>query len=185
MEEFTMRNFFKQWKALLPLAIIFVFVGLIGGIFYNSLQKQNYSATNEILVINAGESVMPEDLMSIANSKELVGNSAIENANVDKTCAYKANKSGNVIKITSTCESNGEDAKKLSNSVVDVFSGAIMSVYNNSELAVKTITHAEAEERITSLNRILYVIIPVLAGLALSAFVAFVKLDHETSKKHK
>ena len=149
------------------------------------MQKQSLSATNEVLVVNIIETIQPEDLVSIANSNELVGNHATQIASADKSCSYKASKTGNVVKITSTCESNGDDAKKFSNAVVESFSEAIVSVYNNENLEVKTITHGESEEQITKLNRAFYICLPALAGLALSAFIAFIKLDYATSKKRK
>ena len=183
MEEFTMRNFLKQWKAILPLAIIFTFIGLIAGLLYNNMQVQQYSVTYETLVINATDNMMPEDYVAIANSKLSVGDEAIEAAKVDESCGYKATKSGNVVKITSTCESSAEDAQKLSESVVNVYSRAIVNIYKNDALEVKTITRGESEEQITTVNRVLYVVLPALAGLALSAFIAFIKLDHASSKK--
>ena len=66
MEEFTMRNFLKQWKAILPLAIILTFAGLIAGVAYGATRTQSYSATNEVLVINSMESALPDDYVAIA-----------------------------------------------------------------------------------------------------------------------
>ncbi len=183
MKEFTMRNFFKQWKAILPLAIIFTFIGLIVGVAYNNLQKQSYLVTYEILAINTPDTTQPEDLVSIANSAQTVGAQAMERAGVDNACTYKATKTGNVVKITSTCESSVEDAQKLSTAVVETFSEAVTSIYNNEGIEVKIIDRSDGEEQITTLKRILYVCLPALAGLALSAFIAFIKLDHITSKK--
>lgn len=183
MEEFTMRNFLKQWKAILPLAIIFTFIGLIAGLVYSNMQVQKYSVTYETLVVNATENMQPEDFVAIANSRQSVSDQATKEAGVDKSCGYKATKSGNVVKITSTCESNADDAQKLSQSVVDVYSRAIVDIYGNENLEVKTITRGESEEQVTTVSRVLYVLIPAIVGLALSAFIAFIKLDHATSKK--
>ena len=83
MNSFTIRNFFRQWKAILPLAIILTFIGLFIGIYYNGTQKQSYSATNEVLVVNMLDTMMPEDLVSIVNSKKTVGDDAMKNAGVD------------------------------------------------------------------------------------------------------
>lgn len=185
MESFTIRHFFKQWMAILPLAIILTFVGLIAGIYYNNTQKQSYSVTYEVIVVNATDTMAPEDFVSIANSKIMVGESAMKNANVDGSCSYKAAKNGNVVKITTACNSSGDDARKLAESVTSVFSEAIINIYEIDSLQVKTISKNGSEEGITTFKRVLFVSLPALAGLALSAFIAFVKLDHATSEKRK
>ena len=185
MEEFTMHNFFKQWKAILPLAIILTFIGLVIGIIYSTTRVQSYSVTHEVLVVNAIDTIMPEDYAAIANSKTSVGDEAKKNAGVDSSCKYKASKNGNVVKITATCESSAEDSSKLAESVTEQFATAITSIYENESMEVKTISRNEAEEEVTTLNRVIYVVVAALAGVAISAFVAFVKLDHLSSKKHK
>jgi len=180
-----MHNFFKQWKAILPLAIALTFIGLIAGIFYGATRTQSYSVTQEVLVIGAADTVLPEDLFAIANSPSLVGDVAKKNANVDNSCGYKAAKSGNVVRITTTCESSADDSRKLAESVSAQFSEAIKSVYENDAITVKSISQGEAVELITTTNRVIYVVVAALAGLAASAFIAFVKLDHLTSKNNK
>ena len=185
MKDFTMRNFLKQWKAILPLAVIFTFVGLIVGLAYNSLQKQSYLVTYEILTINTPNTTLPEDLVSIANSTQTVGGRAMEKVGADDTCSYKATKTGNVVKITSTCESSMENAQKLAEAIVESYSEAVISVYNNENIEVKTIDRANGEEQISTLRRAVFICLPALAGLALSAFIAFIKLDHITSKNSK
>ena len=185
MEEFTMHNFFKQWKAILPLTIILTFIGLMAGILYSTSRVQSYSVTHELIVVNTIETILPEDYVAIANSKTSVGDVAKKNAGVDDSCKYKAAKSGNVVKITSTCESSAEDSRKLTESVTEQFATALSTIYEEDEMTVKTISRNEAEEQVTVLNRVLYVVIAALAGIAVSAFIAFVKLDHLSSKKHK
>ena len=185
MNSFTIRNFFRQWKAILPLAIILTFIGLFIGIYYNGTQKQSYSATNEVLVVNMLDTMMSEDLVSIVNSKKTVGDDAMKNAGVDDSCSYKATKNGNVIKITATCGSNDTDPHKLVDSVTDYFNRAIVNIYETDGLQVKTISEGDSEEDITTSQRFLYITLPALAGLAISAFIAFIKLDYATSKKRK
>lgn len=185
MESFTIRNFFRQWKAILPLAIILTFVGLIAGVYYSNTQKQSYNVTNEVLVVNMLDTMQPDDFVAIANSEKTVGKNAKKEANVDSSCDYKASKSGNIIKITATCESNGEDSRKLAESVTNVFSRAIINIYEMDGLQTKVISEGSSEENVTTLKRISYIALPTFAGLAISAFIAFVKLDRATSEKRK
>ena len=185
MEEFTMHNFFKQWKAILPLTIILTFIGLVIGILYSTTRTQSYSVTHELIVVNTLDTILPEDYVAIANSKTSVGDEAKKAANVDGSCKYKASKSGNVVRITSTCESSAEDARKLNESVTEKFATALNTIYEDDGMVVKTISRNEAEEEVTTFSRVTYVVVAALAGIAISAFIAFVKLDHLTSKKRK
>lgn len=134
--------------------------------------------------MNMLDTMMSEDLVAIANSNKTVGDTAMKEAGVDNSCSYKATKSGNIIKIAATCGSSSEDSRKLAKSVADSLGRAIVNIYEMDGLQVKTISEGNSEEDITTLKRILYVSLPALTGLALSAFIAFIKLDHVTSKKH-
>ena len=185
MEEFTMRNFLKQWKAILPLAIILTFAGLIAGVAYAATRTQSYSATNEVLVINSMESALPDDYVAIANSKPAVGDKAKEDAGADKACFHKATRAGNVVKITATCGSSKEDAVKLADNAATQFAVAVHDYYEQGNVQVKNISRTESQELVPSSNKIVYTVVAGLAGLAASAFIAFVKLDHLSSKKRK
>ena len=123
--------------------------------------------------------------LASTNSEKTVGKEAKKEANVDSSCDYKASKSGNVIKITATCGSSGEDSRKLAESVTNVFSRAIINIYEMDGLETKVISEGSSEENVTTLKHISYIALPAFAGLAISAFIAFVKLDRATSEKRK
>ena len=182
-----MRNFLKQWKAILPLAVILTFVGIVIGVAYGATrtQSQSYSATNELLVINSIETALPDDYAAIANSKQTVGDKAKETAGVDESCSYRASRTGNVVKVVATCESSKEDATRLVDSVATQFATAVHDIYEQGNTQVKILSHTESEDLVTGTSRIVYIAIGGLVGLAASAFIAFVRLDHLSSKKRK
>lgn len=179
-----MHNFFKQWAKLMPLTVILAILGLICGIIYTVMSPLTYSASVDILVTGAPESITSKDYIAIVNSRELIAPAAIESAELkDAKCSISGTATSSVVTITATCESGAENAKKLSLEAADVFSASIGSILHDEKVFASVISTQDAAPDTSTTMRILRVALPAIAGVLLAAFVAFVKLDHASSLK--
>ena len=183
MEDFTMHNFFKQWAKSWPLTAAFVVIGLTCGITYSSVTKTTFTASTDILVTGASESITSKDYAAIVNSNNLITPAALESANLkDSGCHIEGSTVGSVVTIAATC-ADSKNADELSLEAADVFTGSIAGILHDEKVYAQVISTNGAAPDISTTTRILRIALPGLAGLALGAFIAFVKLDHATSKK--
>ena len=183
MEDFTIRNYFKQWCKLLPITIILTTICLIAGFVYNSTIKQSYTASIDVLITGASSTIKSTTYDAIVNSGNLIAPAALEASGLkDSGCSVSGKTTDIIMTISGTCSSNGEDAAKLAESAADIFTGSIASILHNENVNADVIAIRGAHANVATKTRIVKIILPALVCIFVMSFIAFIKLDRVATK---
>ena len=183
MEDFTIRNYFKQWRKLLPITIILIIICLIIGLIYNSTIKQSYTANVDVIITGAPSTIKASTYDTIVTRGNLIAPAALEATGLkDSGCSVSGKTSDIIMTISGTCTSNGEDAAKLAESAADIFTGSIAGILHNENVHADVIAIRGAHANVATKTRIVKVILPAIVCLFVMSFIAFIKLDHAATK---
>jgi hypothetical protein len=185
-DKFTIKNLFIYWVKMWPVAVVLVLIGGVVGLLVIANQKQIYMSSASILVVNSVEGVTPTDYAGIINSNFVLTDALVKSGIEDGDCTLSAANTGNIVKIVAECLSGEEASASLVKSTVSVFSDAAHEIYGNDAVSIVVLSgEIKAAPTVTGGAYASKAVVPVVAGLVISAVVAFVRFDYATSKSKK
>lgn len=178
MKDFTLKNIFKYWIKLWPVTVALFVLGCAAGLYLVKSVTNGYQSAAQLLVRNSDSNAQSTDYVALVQSELVLKDAAIDG------CEAIASGAGNVVEITTTCEDSPETAKNFTNTVAQRFSEKAKEIYGADDFELVRLGEtSEATPMVTTKNKIMKFMVPVVAALAGSLAVAFIGLDIKVSKK--
>lgn len=184
--ELTVKNYLKCWLKIWPATVLLVGLGVGVGLWSMSRIQQSFVSEARILVVNTTEGVLPADHIGVVNNSGIVAE-AKQQSGVDSSCsAVAATVTGNTVNIAAICASSAEDSQALARAVIEEFRNVSSKIYGEEEVKITVLTGAsKGEEVVTAPDYAMKLVVPVFAGIVVSAAVAFVRLDSKVRHQSK
>ena len=183
MKEFTIINIFKCWLKIWPITVILVILGLVAGWLSVKNIVPEYSAEVDLLIIDERDGSSAAEYAGLANS-DLVSNPAFDKAAVNDGCTLSATGKGDIISFVAICPTTQEEAGHLADTAAENFSGWAQDIYGEESFkTIRLVDEAKAVRvGVGKRNKLVKILVPGAAMLAVSLVIAFVHLDYKVSK---
>lgn len=183
MKEFTITNIFKCWLKMWPITIILVLLGAVGGWVSVKNTPTVYSMRQSLLIMDERDGSSAAEYAGLANS-DLVSNPAFRDAAVNAGCKLVAGGANHIVSFTASCPSNEEESKKLVSSAMTNFIEWAQDIYGKDNFKVVKLSNEPkvVEPATPPANKTIKIATPAVVMLAVSAVIAFVRLDYKVSK---